>query len=125
VPSDPYLVLGLTPAATLVQVREAYRRAAMKHHPDRIGGDLEKFQAAKAAYELIESGRFIAHPLATPAGDVSAMTLDYINLRNAYPDEDGVCSLCDGRGKVNVAVGKIAWRSMPCPKCGEDKKESK
>ena len=120
--TDPYSVLGLTPAATLVQVREAYRRAAMKHHPDRTGGSLEKFQAAKAAYELIESGKVLVTPVATPAGDVSAMTLDYINLRNAYPDSDGVCSTCGGKQKVNVAVGKIAWRSMPCPKCGEKKK---
>lgn len=118
---DPYAVLGLTPAATLVQVRDAYRRAAMRHHPDREGGDIEKFQAAKAAFELIESGKAIVTPPATPAGDISAMTLDYINLRAAHPDQNGVCSTCSGARKVNVAVGKIAWRSMPCPKCGEKK----
>lgn len=119
--TDPHSILGLTPAATLTEARVAYRRAAMKWHPDRAGGDLAKFQAAKAAYELIESGRALVTPSATPAGDVSAMTLDYINLRAQYPDSEGVCSTCGGKGKVNVAVGKIAWRSMPCPKCGEKK----
>ena len=121
--NDPYVLLGLTPTASPDDARRAYLRAAMKCHPDRDGGDAEAFKLIKAAYALIKSGKVIVTPLATPAGDVSAMTLDYINLRAAYPDTNGVCSTCAGRKKVNVAVGKIAWRSMPCPKCGANKNE--
>lgn len=119
--TDPYTLLGLTSSATPDEARRAYLRAAMKCHPDRDGGDAEQFKLVKAAYALIKSGKVIVTPAATPAGDVSAMTLDYINLRTAYPDSGGVCSTCGGKKKVNVAVGKIAWRSMPCPKCGEKK----
>jgi curved DNA-binding protein CbpA len=117
---DPYATLGLTPAATLAQVRAAYRRAAMRHHPDRDGGNLAKFPEAKAAYELLTDPDKAREPF-VPAQSVSGMTLDYINLRAQYPDIDGVCSTCGGGGKVNVAVGKIGWRSMPCPKCSSKK----
>ncbi len=49
---DPYVVLGMSSTATLAEVRLAFRREALKHHPDQ-GGDAESFLAARRAYELI------------------------------------------------------------------------
>lgn len=45
-------VLGVDPKATQEEIKNAYRRKAMKHHPDR-GGDPETFQEIQAAYELL------------------------------------------------------------------------
>lgn len=53
---DPYVVLGLPVNASKEDAKAAYRRLAMEHHPDRTGGDDERFKTIKAAWELIDSG---------------------------------------------------------------------
>lgn len=53
---DPYEVLGMTSAATLAEVRLAFRKKALEHHPDQ-GGDPESFLAARRAYEAIVKKR--------------------------------------------------------------------
>ena len=51
---DPWRTLGLTPGATLDEVRRAYRRLAKANHPDAAGeGALPRFLAIQAAYEAI------------------------------------------------------------------------
>jgi hypothetical protein len=62
---DPYLTLGLKPGATVEEIREAYRVAAAKYHPDKVahlGKEFqqlahEKFVAIQRAYErLLKEG---------------------------------------------------------------------
>lgn len=48
----PSIILGVSPTATQDEIKAAYRRLAMKHHPDR-GGDVDEFQKIKAAYEQL------------------------------------------------------------------------
>ncbi|QOJ01849.1 MAG: molecular chaperone DnaJ [Phycisphaeraceae bacterium] len=53
---DYYEVLGIERAADAEEVKRAYRRLAMKYHPDRNPGDAEaeaKFKEAAAAYEVL------------------------------------------------------------------------
>ena len=47
-----YDTLGLTPTATELQIKQAYRRLAQKLHPDR-GGDPVAFQKVTKAYEVL------------------------------------------------------------------------
>lgn len=49
---DPYNILGVDRSATQEDIKNAYRRLANKHHPDR-GGDTRKFQEIQAAYDAI------------------------------------------------------------------------
>jgi DnaJ-class molecular chaperone len=50
---DYYSTLGVPKNASDEDIQKAYRRAASKYHPDREGGDEEKFKEAKEAYELL------------------------------------------------------------------------
>ncbi|MBT2969510.1 MAG: molecular chaperone DnaJ [Candidatus Thiodiazotropha sp. (ex Ctena orbiculata)] len=55
---DYYEVLGVNKNASEADIKKAYRRLAMKYHPDRNTGDAassaeEKFKEAKEAYEVL------------------------------------------------------------------------
>ncbi|MFO1221314.1 MAG: molecular chaperone DnaJ [Burkholderiaceae bacterium] len=55
---DYYDILGVAKNATEEDIKKAYRKLAMKHHPDRNQGDNakkaeEKFKEAKEAYEIL------------------------------------------------------------------------
>lgn len=49
---DHFATLGLKAGASDDDVRQAYRRLAMQHHPDR-GGDSAEFQAIQEAYATL------------------------------------------------------------------------
>jgi molecular chaperone DnaJ len=50
-----YNILGVSPNATLDEIKKAYRSLAMRHHPDRNThpGAAVRFNAIKTAYELL------------------------------------------------------------------------
>lgn len=50
---DPYQLLGLERDADEAAIKAAYRKAAKTAHPDS-GGDLERFAALTASYELLK-----------------------------------------------------------------------
>src|SRR5690625_7970735 len=53
---DYYEVLGVERGATEQEIKRAYRRVAMRYHPDRNAGDEtaeEKFKEAAEAYEVL------------------------------------------------------------------------
>ena len=53
---DFYEILGVSKNATQEEIKKAYRKVAMQHHPDRNPGDKaseEKFKEAAEAYEIL------------------------------------------------------------------------
>ena len=55
---DYYNVLGVNKSATPDQIKSAYRKLAVKHHPDKNKGDKaaeEKFKEASEAYHVLSS----------------------------------------------------------------------
>ena len=57
---DYYTVLGLNRDASEDDIKKAYRKLAMKHHPDRSPDDKgaeDKFKEAKEAYEVLSDAR--------------------------------------------------------------------
>ena len=53
---DPYKVLEIAPDATKKEIRRAYRRLAMRFHPDRNPDDAqaeEEFKQVQWAYETL------------------------------------------------------------------------
>ncbi|MCL2027444.1 MAG: molecular chaperone DnaJ [Bacteroidales bacterium] len=55
---DYYEVLGVSKSATADEMKKAYRKLAMEHHPDRNPGDKaaeEKFKEAAEAYDVLST----------------------------------------------------------------------
>jgi len=53
---DYYEVLGLSKGASGGEIKKAFKKKAMKYHPDRTGNDKvagEKFKEAKEAYDVL------------------------------------------------------------------------
>ena len=50
--TDYYATLGVPRTATAADIKQAFRRLASQHHPDK-GGDTAKFQAIQAAYAVL------------------------------------------------------------------------
>ncbi|MEJ2623427.1 MAG: molecular chaperone DnaJ [Pseudolabrys sp.] len=56
---DYYEVLGVTRECTEVELKAAFRKLAMQHHPDRNPGDTEcehKFKEINEAYDVLKDG---------------------------------------------------------------------
>lgn len=52
-PPDPYLALGVPRDATLAAIKTAYRKAALKCHPDKVPDKGDEFHKINTAYQLI------------------------------------------------------------------------
>jgi curved DNA-binding protein len=50
--TDYYAALGVARTATAADIKQAFRKLASQHHPDK-GGDTAKFQAIQAAYAVL------------------------------------------------------------------------
>lgn len=62
--ADYYEVLEVTKTATAVDVKKAYRKLALKWHPDKNPDKKEeaekKFKEISEAYEVLSDGEFTA-----------------------------------------------------------------
>jgi len=51
---DYYEVLGVSKDASADEIKKAFRKAAVKHHPDKEGGDESQFKEVNEAYEVLK-----------------------------------------------------------------------
>jgi molecular chaperone DnaJ len=51
---DYYEILGVSKAASADEIKKAFRKLAVKYHPDKDGGDETKFKEASEAYEVLK-----------------------------------------------------------------------
>lgn len=51
---DYYEILGVSKTASDDEIKKAFRKAAVQYHPDKQGGDEEKFKEVNEAYEVLK-----------------------------------------------------------------------
>lgn len=54
---DYYEVLGVSKDASADEIKKAFRKAAVQHHPDKEGGDETKFKEINEAYEVLKDDK--------------------------------------------------------------------
>lgn len=54
---DYYEVLGIGKNASADEIKKAFRKAAVQHHPDKEGGDETKFKEINEAYEVLKDDK--------------------------------------------------------------------
>ncbi len=133
---DPFTLLGLHRTASLEEVKHAYRRLAMRWHPDRNSSTAaeHEFKRIKAAYELIlDPPRYAQWQQARTSATASARDT---STESTVPDDDVTqtlvltleeaahgcvksidlarstrCSPCHGSGRIQHT------HSLPCVLC--------
>jgi DnaJ family protein A protein 2 len=80
-----YQILGIDKSASEQDVKKAYRRLAMTHHPDK-GGTAEKFSEIQRAYEVL--GNTEKRQLYDQGGEEAVE-------RGGVPDDDGGMDIFD------------------------------
>jgi DnaJ-class molecular chaperone len=97
---DLYAVLGVARSATAADLRRAYRRLALAHHPDRAGAaSAPTFAAIADAY------RVLSNPLARSTYDATLVA------RAAWQNRDGGTVHSGGVDwKVGTKVGTHGWQ---------------
>ncbi len=84
---DPYAILEVARDATLEDIKKAYRKAALKTHPDKAGGNEEKFKACCVAHSILSDNEKRA--VFDETGDVDDAERDEVDEKsfdewNAY-----------------------------------------
>jgi molecular chaperone DnaJ len=54
---DYYEILGVSKSASADEIKRAYRKLAMQHHPDKHGGDDTQFKEVAEAYEVLKDSQ--------------------------------------------------------------------
>jgi len=54
---DYYKILGVKKDASAEEIKKAYRRLAHQHHPDKSGGDADKFKEINEAYQILSDNK--------------------------------------------------------------------
>lgn len=54
---DYYEILGVAKSASADEIKKAFRKAAVKYHPDKEGGDEAKFKEVNEAYEVLKDAQ--------------------------------------------------------------------
>ena len=62
--TEMYEALGVQPDSSAGQIKKAYYKLAMTHHPDK-GGDTEEFQKIGDAYQVL-TRTLTPHPIRNP-----------------------------------------------------------
>lgn len=119
--SDAFDMLGVAPNASIDMCRQAYRRMAAKHHPDRAGGDKQTFQAVQAAWEQIQGGyKRVARPMSGPRHQRDPVYSSFFDQHTPEKPKDPNAPLEEGESYTSAFFHTGAGKKRPytAPKQG-------
>jgi len=119
--SEPHETLGVSPGATPAELKRAYRRLAMRWHPDRSDHPqaTERFKEISAAYEQLLAGDSPEDEATTDAAESDARSAKAADIRlnleisleeaaagcrkTIHYTRGNACETCDGTGEHGMA----------------------
>jgi len=132
--ADYYKLLGVSPSASVEEIRAAYRKCAGEFHPDRHPGDAEvakKFCEISRAYETISDpekrraydafgkGRS-KNLLESLSEDLESALTIFGQVASLFevpePKKRSECTICNGTGETTLEIGPIVIRGS-CSSC--------
>lgn len=138
---NPYEILGLNINSSHEDIKKAYKKLALLHHPDRGGND-EKFKIIQNAYEQIINGNkkckniirkttkaiVINLPITLEEIYLGTNIIKHINVTKfCYKcmgeggEESFICNYCDGSG-IQILTKRFGFNMLQkmqiiCTKC--------
>jgi curved DNA-binding protein CbpA len=117
---NPYTILEISPQASDEEIKKKFRVLAQRYHPDRVGGNEEKFKQVNLAYSILSdpvrrkqfdtTGQYNVNPsLREEAVNNLARLLTYF-INEIDPDLENliVCMKNDIQREKNVITTQIS-----------------
>jgi len=76
---DYYQILGISPTASLKEIKSSFRVLAKKHHPDKVGHITGQFEVIMEAYKVLSN----ANKRARYDAELSLKSIDLLNTVTA------------------------------------------
>ncbi|OAL49216.1 DnaJ-domain-containing protein [Pyrenochaeta sp. DS3sAY3a] len=86
--ADYYKVLEIDPKASQQQIRDAYKKAALKHHPDRVPSDSPERAARTKRFQQINDAYYTLSDATRRRDYDAARTYNSFTGTTATPDSD-------------------------------------
>lgn len=104
----PYQTLGVSESADTNEIKKAYRKLALKYHPDHAGGSESMFLAVHEAYEIL-MGRKLGKDMSRSSGwDIHDWYWKFLKKRKAKREKQTAEHAEPNRGTAS----RSQWQSQ-------------
>jgi diphthamide biosynthesis protein 4 len=113
---DPYTILQIPPTASLADIKTAYHKLALLHHPDKSSGESEIFNSINTAYNTLSNPvSRLAHDNALK--ESQNLCIDTISEEELSILEDGNYSYDCRCGDVYLISKVMLHNVFTCESC--------
>ncbi|KAH7062136.1 DnaJ domain-containing protein [Macrophomina phaseolina] len=107
---DYYKILDISPKATQQQIRDAYKKAALKHHPDRVPADSPERASRTKRFQQINDAYYTLCDPARRREYDAART--YNNYTGGFDDSEPEEEIPRPQGQQGTSSGGFPWSSF-------------